>query len=48
MTWQTITVAIEDLARVLSRLRGAGATITHCTRHEHTCEVTYCGYVDAS
>lgn len=47
MTWQTITVAIEDLAQVLSRLRGAGATITHCTRHGHSCEVTYCGYTDA-
>ncbi|HWJ10002.1 MAG TPA: hypothetical protein VNS46_11525 [Nocardioides sp.] len=43
MTWQTITVAIEDLAQVLTRLRGDGATITHCARHEGTCEVTYCG-----
>lgn len=42
MTWQTITVAVGDLDRVLPELRRAGATITHCTRHEGTCEVTYC------
>ncbi|WP_157538384.1 MULTISPECIES: hypothetical protein [unclassified Nocardioides] len=48
MTWQTITVAVDDLARVLARLRGSGATITHCTRRGHTCEVTYCGYLDAA
>ncbi|WP_157537777.1 hypothetical protein [Nocardioides sp. Root190] len=42
MTWQTITVTIDELARVLARLRSSGATITHCTRHTDTCEVTYC------
>ncbi len=42
MTWRTVTVAVDDLTRVLSDLRRAGATITHCTCHGSTCEVTYC------
>ena len=42
MTWQTITVAVADLTRVLADLRRQGATITHCTRDGSTCEVTSC------
>lgn len=42
MTWQTITIAVAELDGELSRLRRAGATITHCTRHGGTCEVTFC------
>ena len=42
MTWETITIAIDDLDGELERIRGAGATVTHCTPQADSYVVTYC------
>lgn len=42
MTWQTITIAVEELAATLTRIRDNGATITHCSPHADSCVITYC------
>ena len=42
MTWETVTIGVQELASVLKRIRDTGATITHFSPHDDKCVITYC------
>ena len=41
MTWFTITVAREAMAKALARIRGEGGIVTSCCPGSTHCVVTY-------